>query len=58
MEKLTKRQQTSKEYNEWVKEVNDLNDKINLLSLWDDYAERLQSRYDKLLQDPRGKLKS
>ena len=41
-------------YDKWAKNLDALNDKINGLKVWDDYAERLQSRYDEMLrEDPR-----
>lgn len=42
------------EYKEWLTRLNSLNDRINSLKVWDDYAERLQAIYDELLtEDPR-----
>ena len=42
------------EQEEWEKRLNDLNDKVNALTTWDDYAEYLQAKYDRLLtEDPR-----
>ena len=38
-------------YEQWVKELNELNDIINSLSVWDEYADYLQGRYDRLLKD-------
>ena len=35
----------------WEDDVKKLNDKINALAEWDDYAERLQAKYDQLLQE-------
>ena len=42
---------TMEEYNKWVDKLEALNDKINNLKVWDDYAEMLQSRYDRLLSE-------
>ena len=36
---------------EWEEAVKRLNDKINSLPVWDDYAEMLQGRYDRLLKE-------
>ena len=45
-------------YETWVQKLEALNDKINALSTWNDYAEMLQHRYDILLtEDPRLKDK-
>jgi len=38
-------------YDEWVEKLTKLNDKINSLETWDNYAEMLQSRYDTLLSE-------
>jgi hypothetical protein len=38
-------------YNEWVVKLNALNEKINKLTVWDDYAEMLQAKYDRLLSE-------
>ncbi len=44
----------TEEYKLWLKRLYALNDKINALTVWDNYAERLQARYDELLrEDPR-----
>ena len=44
----------TEEYKSWERDLINLDNKINSLSVWDDYAERLQSRYDDLLkEDPR-----
>jgi len=41
-------------YNECVEKLTKLNDKINSLTVWDNYAEMLQSRYDRILsEEPR-----
>ena len=37
------------EYEKWVKDLNALNDRINNLGYWNDYAEMLQREYDNLL---------
>ena len=39
------------EYEEWAKKLKFLDDKINALKVWDDYAERLQARYDEMLTE-------
>ena len=36
---------------EWEKEVTNLNNRINNLKDWDDYAEYLQRQYDQLLSE-------
>ena len=42
------------EYKTWVENLDNLNDKINSLEVWDGYAERLQAEYDNLLaQEPK-----
>ena len=41
-------------FDEWAEKLEALNNKINGLKVWDDYAERLQARYDEMLsEDPR-----
>jgi hypothetical protein len=41
-------------YEAWAEKLNKLNDYINSLKVWNDYAERMQARYDDLLsRDPR-----
>lgn len=42
----------SKEFklNELIQELNKLNERINELPIWDDYAEMLQSEYDWILE--------
>jgi len=43
-----------KEFQEWSDKLEKLNDHINSLKVWDDYAESCQRDYDYLLaQDPR-----
>ena len=43
-----------KEYEIWKEKLMKLTDHINSLSIWDDYAEECQRRYDILLeQDPK-----
>jgi len=50
--------QHTKAFKEWHKKITELNDKINALTSWDSYAERLQMRYDEMLtEDPRYKKK-
>ena len=38
-------------YEQWAKNLKELDDKINSISPWNDYAEMLQSRYDQMLED-------
>ena len=41
-------------YKDWAKRLDELNDYINSLEVWDNHAEESQSRYDRLLsEDPR-----
>lgn len=47
----------TQEYKDWLKKLHELNDYINSLTVWDDYAESCQRDYDNLLrQDPRLKV--
>ena len=39
------------DYYKWVQALHALNDKINELKVWDDHAEMLQARYDRLLSE-------
>ena len=51
--KMTKSEKAIK-LAEWVRELADLNKYINSLSTWDEYAERMQAKYDRLMaEDPR-----
>jgi len=45
------------EYKKWEKDLLSLNDRINAISPWNDYAEYLQSEYDNMMfnLDPRKK---
>ena len=44
-------------YDEWVEKLTILNNKINNLGVWDNYAEMLQARYDNLLaQEPKKEM--
>jgi len=44
----------TEEYKTWGARLEKLNDYINSLSVWDNYAEQKQAEYDSLLrQDPR-----
>ena len=44
----------TQEYKDWLKRLKALDEKINSLKTWDNYAERLQARYDEMLrEDPR-----
>jgi len=47
----------TEEYKQWEKDLLSLNDRINAISPWNDYAESLQSEYDHLMfvLDPRKK---
>ena len=46
-------EQTEK-YKAWEKRLKSLDEMINDLTEWNDYAEMLQSRYDEMLrEDPR-----
>jgi hypothetical protein len=46
------------EFQNWVEALRKLDDHINSLTVWDDYAEKCQREYDNLLkQDPRLKEK-
>lgn len=48
----------TKEFKDWAEMLEELNQRINALTIWDDYAESLQGRYDRLLdEDPRLKEK-
>ena len=57
VEDMTEEQHT--EYQDWSRKVKKLNDHINSLAEWNDYAESCQRDYDSLLleQDPRLKWK-
>jgi hypothetical protein len=53
-EKMMINIEDTQEYKDWLEKLNKLDDYINSLKVWNDYAERMQSRYDDLLsQDPR-----
>ena len=41
----------TKEFKDWAEMLEELNQRINALTIWDDYAESLQARYDRLLDE-------